>query len=516
MPCPNNKRAIGRKRTLLFLSILLLWISAAPQPGFSSDPVRVYFFYSEESEGLKSQDELITPLSKKYPIETKSFSVNQLSNYDLLTQFEKELKGEGADLPVVIVGNHLLGGKAKIRKEFEALVRSYAEKGGTSWPSLQPAARDHWIPRAPTDAEEKSGKMIYAAFFFTPGCLDCEAKRADLKEWVSQFPDLKIRTFNLNREENKKLDEALSEMDQVPESKRLAASKFYIGQDYLWADDLNEENFQKLVSTYQGKSPSPPWEKVNRESLEKGEKSIIKRFKSWSLSAVLFAGLIDGINPCAFATIIFLVSYLTFMGKKSREILLYGITFTFGVFVAYLLAGMGFMTFLRELNGFPLVAKGIQLFIILFALSLGVISLYDYILFRRGQMAKWKLQLPSKMKKKIHGIIREHARSSKGGLLATFGVGFVIAGCQVVCTAQVYLPTIGYIMTLPQLRTHALFNLLLYNVMFIIPLVGVFVSTFFGVTSEKMAFISKEHTGQVKLLTAVLFLALAGLLFLLR
>ena len=45
--------------------------------------------------------------------------------------------------------------------------------------------------------------------------------------------------------------------------------------------------------------------------------------------------------------------------------------------------------------------------------------------------------------------------------------------------------------------------------------VGVFVSTFFGVTSERMAFISKGHTGQVKLLTGVLFIALAGLLFLL-
>ena len=229
----------------------------------------------------------------------------------------------------------------------------------------------------------------------------------------------------------------------------------------------------------------------------------------------MIAGLIDGINPCAFATIIFLVSYLTFMGKKSGEILLYGITFTFGVFIAYLLAGMGLMTFLRELNGFPLIAQGIHYLIILFALTLGLISLYDYILFRRGQMAKWKLQLPTAMKKKIHGIIREQVRSAKGGLLATFGVGFVIAGCQVVCTAQVYLPTIGYIMTIPQLKVHALFNLLLYNIMFIIPLVGVFVATFFGITSEKMAFISKEHTGQVKLLTGVLFIALAGLLFLL-
>ena len=71
------------------------------------------------------------------------------------------------------------------------------------------------------------------------------------------------------------------------------------------------------------------------DALEKGEKSIVERFKRWSLSAVLVAGFIDGINPCAFATIIFLVSYLTFAGKKSREILLYGTIFTSGVFIAY-------------------------------------------------------------------------------------------------------------------------------------------------------------------------------------
>jgi len=104
--------------------------------------------------------------------------------------------------------------------------------------------------------------------------------------------------------------------------------------------------------------------------------------------------LIDGINPCAFATIIFLVSYLTFMGKKGREILLYGIIFTSGVFIAYLLAGMGLMTFLRQLSSFPMVSKGVHLLIALFALSLGIISLYGYVLFRRGQVAKWKLQLP--------------------------------------------------------------------------------------------------------------------------
>ena len=327
-----------------------------------------------------------------------------------------------------------------------------------------------------------------------------------------KVPDLRIRIFNLAKEENKKLDEALSLIYQVPEAKRLADHKLYMGEDYLWSEELHLESFQKLVARYEGKGAPPPWEKVTTEALAKGEKSIIERFRKWSLSAVLIAGFMDGINPCAFATIIFLVSYLTFVGKKGREILVYGIIFTSGVFIAYLLAGMGLMVFLHQLRSFPLISKGIYLLIAFFALILGIISLYDYVLFRRGQVAKWKLQLPMSMKKKIHAIIREQSQF-KGGLLATFGAGFVIALCTVICTAQVYLPTIGFIMRIPELRANAIFNLLLYNIMFIVPLVAVFVSTFFGVTSEKMALMTKEHTGTVKLLTAILFLALAGLLF---
>jgi hypothetical protein len=177
--------------------------------------------------------------------------------------------------------------------------------------------------------------------------------------------------------------------------------------------------------------------------------------------------------------------------------------------------GIGLMTFLHQLTAFPFVSKGVYLFIAFFALTLGIISLYDYILFKKGQVAKWKLQLPMGLKKKIHEIIREEARV-KGGLLATFGAGFIIAVCTVICTGQVYLPTIGFVMGIPELKKHAVFNLILYNIMYIVPLVGVFVLSFFGVTSEKMAIVTKKYTGMVKLLTAMLFLALAGLLFLMH
>lgn len=500
-----------KKVWILTLTLFLALI--VPQIISAKNPVRLFLFYSEETGGLKVEKEIIRPLQKKYPVEVQSFSVNKLKDYDLLTKLEMELQDANNELPVIIVGDKILGGDSEIRKGLEGLVKTYAGKGGTSWPALKPVGPEEgWIPHAPTEDDKRSGKILYATFLYMPGCLHCEEMKAELKKWASKTPNLRIRTFSLTKEENKKLDEALSQIYKIPESKRLVDHKLYIGEDYLWGEELDHKSFQDLVSKYQGKGAEPPWEKVTKEALEKGEKSIVERFRRWSLSAVLVAGFIDGINPCAFATIIFLVSYLTFAGKKGREILLYGIVFTSGVFIAYLLVGMGLMTFLQQLDGFPLLSKGVYRFIAFFALVVGIISLYDYFLFRRGQVAKWKLQLPAGLKKKIHEVIREQARF-KAGLLATFGAGFIIAVCTVVCTGQVYLPTIGFVMGIPELRKNAIFNLVLYNIMFIVPLVGVFVLAFFGVTSERMASVTRRHTGTVKLLTAILFLSLGGLLF---
>lgn len=500
----------------IFCLSLVLLILGTTQISLSKDVVRLYFFYSEESGGLKVKEGFIAPLSKKYPIEIQSFSLNKLENYDLLGKFEKELKQEDNELPVVIIGNKILGGEAQIRKDLEGLVKSCAEKGGVPWPSLQVTKTEQWIPRVPTEEEKRSQKIVYGAFFFTQGCLHCEGVKKKLGEWVTKFPDLRIGTFDLTSGENKTIGEALLDIYRIPEAQRGGIIKLYIGEDYISGDDIRQEDFEKLVSKYQGKGASPPWEKVTQDALKTGEQKIVERFKQFSLWGVLIAGLIDGLNPCAFATIVFLVSYLSFLGKQNKEILTYGIIFTSGVFVAYIIAGMGLMAGFRQLSGFPLVTKGIYLVIGTFAIVLGIISFYDYILFRRGEIAKMKLQLPMALKKKIHGIIRVQTRSPKAGFLGTFALGFIIAATEVVCTGQVYLPTIGYIMTVPELRAYAFLNLIFYNLMFIIPLVGVFVAAYLGITSEKMALATKTHTGKVKLLTAILFIGLGLFLFFFR
>ena len=508
--------AAMKRKWILISCLLLVFVIGSTQISFSKEPVRLYFFYSEEKGGQKVEAEFIKPLSKQYPLEIQSFSLNKLDNYDLLGKFEKQLKQEDNELPVVIIGNKILGGESKIRKELEGLVKSYAEKGGVDWPALQVTQTERWIPRAPTEEEKRSPTIVYGAFFYTHGCLHCEAVKAKLREWAPKYPDLRIGTFDTTKEENKRIGEALFEIYKVPAQRVGEIVQLYVGEDYLSGDEFRHEDFEKLVSKYQGKGAPPPWEKVTQETLAKGEKKIIDRFKQFSVWGVFIAGLIDGLNPCAFATIIFLVSYLSFLGKaKQRDPHL---RYYFHPGCLYCLhpnrngAHGGF----PHAKRFPShherdLSRHRHICICAWGLSF-----YDYLLFRSGHMEKMKLQLPMALKKRIHGIIRIQTRSSKAGFLGTFVLGFVIAITEVVCTGQVYLPTIGYIMTLPKLRAHAFSYLVLYNIAFIIPLVGIFVAAFLGVTSEKMAVVTKKHTGTVKLLTGILFIGLAMFIFLVR
>jgi two-component system NtrC family sensor kinase len=58
------------------------------------------------------------------------------------------------------------------------------------------------------------------------------------------------------------------------------------------------------------------------------------------------------VNPCAFATLLFLLSYLTYTGRTRGEVLAVGLCFTLAVFLTYLATGLGLLAAVRSLAGF--------------------------------------------------------------------------------------------------------------------------------------------------------------------
>ncbi len=95
---------------------------------------------------------------------------------------------------------------------------------------------------------------------------------------------------------------------------------------------------------------------------------------------ILGAGFIDGLNPCAFGAVIFLISYLSMiMKRKRKEIFLTGISFTVGVFIAYFLLGLGLAKILYSLKGFTFITKFLYPLIGILTLILAILSFKDYL-----------------------------------------------------------------------------------------------------------------------------------------
>ena len=74
------------------------------------------------------------------------------------------------------------------------------------------------------------------------------------------------------------------------------------------------------------------------------------------------------------------------------------------------------------------------------------------------------------------------------------------------------MPTCVLIMQDPAFRVRAVFYLVLYNLMFIVPLVAVFVLALLGYESQGFNTFLKKHLGITKLLLCAVFLGLFVLL----
>jgi hypothetical protein len=263
---------------------------------------------------------------------------------------------------------------------------------------------------------------------------------------------------------------------------------------------------EEVIKTHSLVGCIPPW-----EGLEEGSPAainrIIQRFKSFSVLAVLGAGLLDGVNPCAFTTIIFFVSYLAVMGRRGRDILFVGASFTAAVFATYLLVGIGVLGFVHSLDFIRSLSRFVYLATGLFCLVLAGLSLFDLYRIRQGRIQDIALKLPERLQQRVHKAIRQ-GRNIRNYVWAAFVTGFAVSLLELACTGQVYLPTIIFVSGVPDLRVNAYAYLVLYNLMFILPLVVIFVLVFYGTTSKQLTGFFTRNAAVVKLLTAMLFAAL--------
>lgn len=354
-------------------------------------------------------------------------------------------------------------------------------------------------------SQDQSGSTQYNELivFYSPVCKHClKAKNEIIPQIQKEFQGkLEVVYSDITRIENYKLFLTLQQMYGVQLAD--AVPIFYIAGHFL--DDWKEDK-AVLVNFINESIKFPFKPKDSFVSVD-----LLRRFESFKPLAIVSAGLIDGINPCAFTVMVFFISFLALQGYRKRELIAVGLSFLFAVFTTYVLIGLGLMGIFYKLKGFWVFSKIINMAIGIFSITLGIFAVYDLFLYMYTQKTEGLLlQLPKTVKNRIHSIVGAHYRGqAKTGIfkliLSAFVVGFLISILEAVCTGQVYLPTITFVLWTTPFKFQALGLLLLYNIMFVVPLFIVFILALLGTTSEQFSFFLKKHLVLIKILMAAVF-----------
>ncbi len=344
---------------------------------------------------------------------------------------------------------------------------------------------------------------IHITYFHKRGCQKCTRANDILKRLKTEYPQVVVEMKYAK--ENRELLEAMGALYNVPQVKRLTTPAVFIGVEYL-LDELDEAHLKTVVGKYLSTGVASRLPEAEGKTGD-AESEIVKRFSAFGTLAVAGAGLLDGINPCAFATIVFFISYMSLVGRERKEMLIAGGAFAAAVLTTYLLMGMGLLKFLSFLNEFSVIAKCVYLLAAIGTFTLAFFSLYDAVKAKQGKVKEITLQLPKSLKLRIHKVIREQTRTS-GVVIGAVVIGFAISALELVCTGQVYLPTITFVMGVEGMRANALSYLVLYNLMFITPLVVVFGFVYWGTTSIQLGGVLQQYLMPAKIGTGAVLLGL--------
>ena len=368
------------------------------------------------------------------------------------------------------------------------------------------------------------------AYFFLPRCEHCSRMNAGLQYLKKTTPGLRISRYDITTEDGQAVFECVREHFGISGHARISVP-MVVWETGWHCSRPPEETPWATVKRWFGAGepkpePTPPLPAGLTAKLAPSDtlpfwdcfsaadkRTALARTRTFldqlDWGGIALAGLIDGINPCAFATTIFLVGYLIYLGRGRKAIFLLGGSFCFGVFATYFLLGLGLSKLADWINSLAWLKTAVYGMMGTGGLVLAVMHVRDAWCFHRTGLARdMSLGLSAETTRKIHAHVREYS-GRKSLVLAGLVLGVIISSLELVCTGQIYLPAL-MVMNRRGMTGHSLLLLLVYNLAFILPLVLVTLLAAGGVSGKRLAEFARRNVTLTKLLMAALFLLLAA------
>jgi len=307
-------------------------------------------------------------------------------------------------------------------------------------------------------------KEVY--FFWGIGCPHCEnVINSGVLEKVQNISGVLLYKLEVyNNQSNRDLYSQLADELKISQYDRgvpLLIVKCNNSSFYFVGDQSIINNLEKTIKECKHLNDFNSTNENNASNLFNNQKL--------TLSTIIVAALIDSINPCAFGVLLFLLTTLISIASRKRA-LKYGLIYSFIVFIVYLAVGLGIISIISKFSAF------LNLIILMISILIffgGLIEIKDFFFYGKG----FSLKIPVKVKPLLEKITK------KGTLLAVVLLGIIVSLVELPCTGGIYLA----ILSLMHLnKTFGIPYLLIYNLIYISPLIIIVLLSYFGTKIEKI------------------------------
>lgn len=216
------------------------------------------------------------------------------------------------------------------------------------------------------------------------------------------------------------------------------------------------------------------------------------------LITVITTALIDSINPCAIGVLILLISTLLSLRANRKRMAIVGFIYIAVVYVAYFLAGIGLLIFIQKLQ----IADELGWIVGLLVIAAGSVEIKDFFFYGKG----FSLRIPPSQIERIKKYVK---KTTIPGVIV---LGMLVAAVELPCTGGPYLAITTLLAR--DFNVRAVYLLLLYNFIFVLPLIIIVCLAYFGINIAIVKTWKTKYRKWMRLATGLLMILLGILLIL--
>ena len=329
---------------------------------------------------------------------------------------------------------------------------------------------------------KKNDRAVTVEYFYDPACQKCAKAAPVINSVVNSYGDnVSFSKYNIITDEGL----SLARKYQLPGVPSVV---------------INE---QKLISYGDYEGDMTRLEEILRKAIENAALSPaiapVQQKIVLSIPSVFVVGFLAGFNPCLLAILAFIASVSLATAGRRRNVLLIVLMFSLGIFMTYLIVGIGLLNIIEQM---PSLQLSIKNFLVVLIAVLGLWHIYDAWYMRKNTESSF--YTPKSFIRLTESVTKNVS------LPASFFIGALFSLIKAPCVGAVYF------VILDMVRSgsgEGYLYLAAYNFGVVLPVLVLGFAIAFGLNPEKVEKFRKDKRSVMRLITGVTLLAIAVLMY---